>query len=201
MTNKSAKNNIGRPKTFDKDDVIKLAMNYFWEHGYEATNLDDLLVAMGIKKSSFYRTFKSKENVFFLSLELYKKETFNLFYKLQDEIGTKNTLVNVIKMDIDELKKAGRLKGCLLIDCGKESYKKYGIFNDHIKLEMNEFVDFVAEFIRQGQENGDITNKLSADKLSVRYLALYTGIISSLQAGIDMEIVDDLLVFVEELFV
>ncbi len=86
MIKKSMKNSIGRPKTFEKEDVIKLAMNHFWEHGYEGTNLDDLLVAMGIKKSSFYRTFKSKEEVFYLSLELYKKETFLLLEQLKSSL-------------------------------------------------------------------------------------------------------------------
>jgi AcrR family transcriptional regulator len=177
MTNKSMKNSIGRPKTFEKEDVIKLAMNHFWEHGYEGTNLDDLLVAMGIKKSSFYRTFKSKEEVFFLSLELYKKETFLLLEQLKSQIGVRETLVYIIKCDIEESKELGRLKGCLLIDCGK----------------------FFTEFVEEGQKNGNIKNKLDSKLLAVRYLTLYTGIISSLQAGIDFNVVDDLLIFVEEL--
>ncbi len=176
MANKSIKNSIGRPKTFEKEEVIKLAMNHFWEHGYEGTSLDDLLVAMGIKKSSFYRTFQSKEEVFFLSLELYKKETFILLRELKKEIGVKNTLVSIIKYDIDTANKSGKLKGCLLIDCGKESYKKYGILNDFIQ-------------------------KLQSNLLAVRYLTLYTGIIASLQAGIDLNVADDLLLFVEELLV
>ncbi len=199
MTNKSMKNSIGRPKTFEKEDVIKLAMNHFWEHGYEGTNLDDLLVAMGIKKSSFYRTFKSKEEVFFLSLELYKKETFLLLEQLKSQIGVKETLVYIIKCDIEESKKLGKLKGCLLIDCGKEIYKKFGIISDYIKKEMNSFVEFFTEFVEEGQKNGNIKNKLDSKLLAVRYLTLYTGIISSLQAGIDFNVVDDLLIFVEEL--
>ncbi|MBN2816823.1 MAG: TetR/AcrR family transcriptional regulator [Campylobacterales bacterium] len=199
MTNKSVKNSVGRPKTFEKDDVIKLAMNHFWEHGFEGTNLDDLLVAMGIKKSSFYRTFKSKEEVFFLSLNLYKQETFTLLEQLKGEIGVKETLVQIIKYDIDEAKKIGKLKGCLLIDCGKEFYKKHGIISEYMRTEMDDFVDFFAKFVKEGQLNGQITNQLDAKLLAVRYLTLYTGIISSLQAGIEFSVVDDLLFFVEEL--
>eukprot|EP01155_Anaeramoeba_flamelloides_P017823 Anaeramoba_flamelloidesa568372_15.p1 GENE.a568372_15~~a568372_15.p1 ORF type:complete len:156 (+),score=5.52 a568372_15:55-522(+) len=153
MTNKSLKNSIGRPKTFEKEDVIRLAMNHFWEHGYESTSLDDLLVAMGIKKSSFYRTFKSKEEVFLLSLELYRKETFLLLEDLCKEIGAKQTLISLIKYDIDELLKSGKIKGCLLLDTGKECYIKHGRLKIEIQKEIKDFVDFITSFIEKAQKN------------------------------------------------
>ena len=39
---------MGRPCTFDMEDAVKRAMNLFWEKGYQAANLPDLLEAMGI---------------------------------------------------------------------------------------------------------------------------------------------------------
>ncbi len=32
---------MGRPKTYDKDDVARRAMPVFWRHGYEGTTIQD----------------------------------------------------------------------------------------------------------------------------------------------------------------
>lgn len=199
MTYKSTKNNIGRPKTFDKDNVVKLAMYHFWEYGYDNTSLDDLLLAMGIKKSSFYRTFKSKEEIFSLSLHLYREETFQLLTNLKNEIGAKQTLIFLIKDTIEQLTVNGKVKGCLLMNSGKECYLKYPNLSNQIHIELEEFTNFITKFINEAQKNNEITNKMDSDKLAIRFLTLYNGIAMMLQAKSDIKTIDDLLIFVEEL--
>lgn len=199
MTYKSIKNNIGRPKTFNKDNVVKLAMYHFWEYGYDNTSLDDLLLAMGIKKSSFYRTFKSKEEIFSLSLHLYREETFKLLTNLKNEIGAKQTLIFLIKDTIEQLTVNGKVKGCLLMNSGKECYLKYPNLSNQIHIELEEFTNFITKFINEAQKNNEITNKMDSDKLAIRFLTLYNGVAMMLQAKSDIKTIDDLLIFVEEL--
>ena len=199
MTYKSIKNNIGRPKTFNKDNVVKLAMYHFWEYGYDNTSLDDLLLAMGIKKSSFYRTFKSKEEIFSLSLHLYREETFQLLTNLKNEIGAKQTLIFLIKDTIEQLTVNGKVKGCLLMNSGKECYLKYPNLSNQIHIELEQFTNFITKFINEAQNNNEITNKMDSDKLAIRFLTLYNGVAMMLQAKSDIKTIDDLLIFVEEL--
>ena len=62
-----------RPREFDIDEAIQAAMLTFWEQGYEATSLDDLLDRTGIARSSLYQAFGSKHGLFDRALERYNR--------------------------------------------------------------------------------------------------------------------------------
>lgn len=64
---------MGRKCAFDKEEAMQGALRAFWIHGYDKTSLEDLLAAMGIKTSSFYNTFESKEALFFEVLQYYRQ--------------------------------------------------------------------------------------------------------------------------------
>ena len=53
----------GRPKIFDQEKALEKASKLFWEKGYEATSLEDLITVMGIQKGSFYNTFGNKKQL------------------------------------------------------------------------------------------------------------------------------------------
>jgi AcrR family transcriptional regulator len=57
---------MGRPRSFDRDEAIHQAMHVFWEHGYESTSLAQLKASIGggISAPSFYAAFGSKEDLF-----------------------------------------------------------------------------------------------------------------------------------------
>jgi TetR/AcrR family transcriptional regulator, transcriptional repressor for nem operon len=62
---------VARTKEFDPDAALDVAMRLFWERGYEATSMADLLSAMGIGRASFYDTFGSKGDLYSRALERY----------------------------------------------------------------------------------------------------------------------------------
>lgn len=61
----------GRPLSFDRDAALHKAMLLFWEHGYEATSLNDLTTALGVTPSSIYSAFGDKKGLFFDAVGLY----------------------------------------------------------------------------------------------------------------------------------
>lgn len=196
MTNKISR---GRPKKFDEHEALTAAMHYFWEHGYDNTSLDNLLLAMGIKKSSFYATFKSKEEVFSRSLALYRKEMYKQFNELKKQIGPKETMLALTSSTIKELEETGNVKGCLLINSGKECYNRYTDLSHQIKLEFNFLQDLFSEFIQEAQKLGEITSKKDANIISGRYMNTLNGLVVTIQAGATQELIDDLVDSLKEI--
>ena len=75
----------GRPRGFDKEAALEQAMHLFWEHGYEATSLAQLKVAMGgLSASSFFAAFGSKEALFRAALDRYLRTHGQVMAPLQD---------------------------------------------------------------------------------------------------------------------
>ncbi|MBA5778518.1 TetR/AcrR family transcriptional regulator [Stappia sp. F7233] len=64
---------MARPREFEIDEALEMAMHVFWSKGYEATTLPDLLDAMGISRGSFYKAFHDKRSVYFAALERYEE--------------------------------------------------------------------------------------------------------------------------------
>lgn len=62
---------MGRPRQFDENAVLERAMKVFWEKGYEAASLPDLLIGMGLTRGSFYKAFKDKRSVYLAALRFY----------------------------------------------------------------------------------------------------------------------------------
>ncbi len=61
----------GRPRSFSADDVLDVLVQLFWEQGYEATSMSDIVEASGLSKSSLYNTFGSKDELFGQALSRY----------------------------------------------------------------------------------------------------------------------------------
>ncbi len=62
---------IGRPREFDVDKALDLALQVFWRKGYEGTSMADLTETMGITKPSLYSAFGNKEELFRKALDRY----------------------------------------------------------------------------------------------------------------------------------
>lgn len=62
---------MGRPREFDVDKALDLALQVFWSKGYEGASMADLTEAMGITKPSLYAAFGNKEELFRKALDRY----------------------------------------------------------------------------------------------------------------------------------
>jgi TetR/AcrR family transcriptional regulator, transcriptional repressor for nem operon len=62
---------VSRTKEFDPDAVLGKALELFWERGYEATSMADLVGHLGIARASIYATFGGKHELYVRALDRY----------------------------------------------------------------------------------------------------------------------------------
>ena len=64
----------GPAKQFDRDEVLGRALNLFWDKGYEAVGVSELLDHMQIGRQSMYDTFGNKRDLFLQALGAYEQQ-------------------------------------------------------------------------------------------------------------------------------
>ncbi len=55
---------VGRPRSFDRDAALDVAVELFWRHGFEGTSVAMLTEAMGVSPPSLYAAFGDKQRLF-----------------------------------------------------------------------------------------------------------------------------------------
>ncbi|WP_028935830.1 TetR/AcrR family transcriptional regulator [Pseudonocardia spinosispora] len=62
---------MGRTRTFDVSEALGVALEAFWQHGFDATSIQALCQAMGVQPGSVYATFGNKRDLFVAALRTY----------------------------------------------------------------------------------------------------------------------------------
>ncbi|VAX09851.1 hypothetical protein MNBD_GAMMA25-1307 [hydrothermal vent metagenome] len=64
----------GRPAAFDRNKAIEIALELFWEKGYDSVGVAELGKAIGINPPSLYKSFGSKHGLFVEAVQRYVAE-------------------------------------------------------------------------------------------------------------------------------
>ncbi len=101
---------MARPRQFDEQQVIESLMKVFWEKGYEASSMQDLVAASGLLKGSLYGAFGDKQTLYLMALRHYDRTRIQAGIDTQPSIISGN--IKAVFLDVHEL--SGREHGLQL---------------------------------------------------------------------------------------
>lgn len=149
-----------------------MAMLVFWEKGYEAASIPDLLKAMGLSRSSLYETFADKETLYVEALQHYKKIRQNKRNLLANAPSAKVGIRQYFDRHIASAFDDDLPKGCLVtnatigLNSPDEQLQKL-ILDSFEELEKSFY-----ELLSKGQQAGEIDAKKDIRVLSFLLLNL-----------------------------
>ena len=133
---------MARPREFDPDKVLQIAIELFWEKGYFDSSVDEVVRQSGVAKYGVYGTFGSKRELFKKSLKQYASDRHR---DVQRPIRTPGASLAEIraffKSAVKYMTQDGAPRGCLMVNTGVE-----------LGLRDAEIRDFVTHFFHQTEE-------------------------------------------------
>jgi AcrR family transcriptional regulator len=160
--------------TGPKERLIKTAIELFYKQGYDATSVNHIIEASATHKASFYRFFKSKEELGEEYLKL-QGSTFNegwlyLMAKTDSPQSFINTWVNLLKRQV----RGGNFFGCPVAKFMSSSEKP----NDsHTKAKeiLARWIATLANYFEENKKSGKLPKKFNSQKKAERFLKLFQG--------------------------
>ena len=113
-----AKSPLGRPRGFDAEAALRIAIDVLWQQGYEATSLEALSHAMGLSRSSFYACFGSKHALLMTAVQRYADDRYAVLTERVASCADPREAVRAMLAVIADVD--GGTRGCLFVNAVAE---------------------------------------------------------------------------------
>ncbi len=105
---------MGRPRGFDRDKALEIAMNLFWKHGYDGVTVSGLAAAMGINRPSLHAAFGGKEDLYRAVLKHYMDVPSSYARAAFAIPDTHAALISLLKGAAKNTTSVDTRRGCLM---------------------------------------------------------------------------------------
>lgn len=166
-----------RTKQFNEEEVLNKAMELFWEKGFHATSMQDLVSHLGINRASLYDTFGGKEELFDRAFEQYRRTTGGWLEQLfLNEPSIKQGFKKMFEAAINEAASDECRKGCFVVNTTTELVPGNEKMQETLLAHKNHVENLFIGYAQQGINNGEISSSKNAQELGLMLYTLYNGI-------------------------
>ncbi|MEZ4224805.1 MAG: TetR/AcrR family transcriptional regulator [Polyangiaceae bacterium] len=175
---------MARSREFDEAKALQAGMLVFWQQGYDATSLPDLLAAMGLSKSSFYQAFTSKEMLFERCLTHYADTMVGGMRRSLDEAATgldfiRNTLLGVA----EEAKSKSSRRGCLIMNTASEFGQRQPDVAKLVQRHSRRFEAVFHDALERAAADGQLSEAARAQDVARYLVCTLSGLKTLAKAG------------------
>ncbi len=134
---------------FDRDEVVENAIQLFWQHGYSASSMQQVVKATGLQPGSIYLAFKNKEGLFREALDAYSDHSKK---RIKDALdgpdGVLKGICKVLESMIEQSTQAG-YNSCFLIKTQLELAAEGNTLHELASSKLDEIEALFRSFLEK----------------------------------------------------
>ena len=161
---------MARPRQFDETQVVEKLMQVFWDKGYEATSMQDLVAASGLLKGSLYGAFGDKQNMYLTALRHYDRTRIQAGIDMLDGEGSaRQKIARLFDNVIESTKRDIFAGGCFLCNASLEKAVTDKQVKSEVKTTIRRLKLAIMEALATHCENEDQAASLAAFIISAYF--------------------------------
>jgi TetR/AcrR family transcriptional repressor of nem operon len=162
---------MARPITYDPFAVLDRAIDLFWDRGYQAVSVDDLVRTTGLNRHSLYGRYGNKFGLLKAALQRYCESCLGGIQTVLSGPGTALERIEGLLSFRDPDCGNGFYRrmleqGCLGFRIGAELRDTHPELEQLIQDQMLDLERILSDVIREGQADGSIQSRNPADELA-----------------------------------
>ena len=167
---------MARPREFDEGVVLDAAVLCFWNRGYEATSVKDLVERTGITAASLYNAFGDKRAIYERALDRYVEGSVASRIRRCEALAPREAIgaffEEILKRSLGDRER----NGCMLVNAALDVAPHDPDFRKIVTEVLADIEGFFLSCVKAGQGDGSITRSLPAETLSHHLLGVLMGI-------------------------
>ena len=161
---------MARPRGFDELEVLENLMKVFWDKGYEATSMQDLVKASGLLKGSLYGAFGDKQTIYLTALKHYNRTRMHAQIEILNAEGSVRQKISRLFDNVIEATKRGVFAGgCLLCNASLEKAVTDKLVKNEIKTTIRRLKVAIVDAVKKEGVNEDQAASLAAFIISAYF--------------------------------
>ena len=178
---------MARQKEFARDKAVESALATFRKNGFGATTTDDLRLAMGIGRQSFYDTFKGKREIYLEALRKYNSDRVLGFFEIFRKSGSPLKALEGMLTSISIESPKDRTLACL----GVSSICEFGASDAEVSsindATASSIKSVLGKLILEAKNKKEIRSSLDPKETALYLLSVFSGMRVSARAGASPE--------------
>ena len=166
-----------RTREFDLQEALDRAMTVFWNKGYEATSIQNLVDHMGVQRGSLYAAFGDKHNLFVEALRHYAQTVMTRYLVLLQD---PNAGLGCIYQFFDELVETSindsDAKGCFLTNTVAELAASDEVVAAELKESIGAVEQALLTVLTSAQERGELAAERDPARLAQYLVSSINGL-------------------------
>jgi len=188
VKNKCYARHMARPRQFDEKRVLRAVREQFWDKGYAATSLEDLMRVSGLGKGSLYAAFGDKHQLFLRALRSYTDGGHGfLRKKLNSAPRALDALRAFVMAAVSDPAGAAARRGCLMANSTYELATADPEVLAEARRTYETTTALVAECVVRAQGEGDVPADADPIETARALLAAQQGLVFMGRTGLDID--------------